>query len=83
MSLNPPKETGQGRTLRQESKRIDTALRTHDRAVLAEYGGFNAAILKGFGNLRVSRRHESRKGSRLMTCLTWRATVVAAPEETE
>ena len=44
MSLNPPKETGQGRTLRQESKRIDTALRTHDRAVLAEYGGFNAAI---------------------------------------
>ena len=47
MSLDPPKETGQGRTLRQEIKRIDTALRTHDRAVLAEYGEFNAAIKKG------------------------------------
>ena len=47
VSLDPPKETGQGRTLRQEIKRIDTALRTHDRAVLAEYGEFNAAMKKG------------------------------------
>ena len=43
----PPKETGQGRTLRQEIKRIDTALRTHDGTALAEYGEFNAAIKKG------------------------------------
>ena len=33
--------------LRQEIKRIDTALRTNDRAVLAEYGEFNAAMKKG------------------------------------
>ena len=37
---------------------------------------------KGLGNSRVSRGHESRKGSRLMTYSTWRATVVAAPKET-
>ena len=42
-----PKETGGGRTLQQEIKRIDTALRTNDREVLAEYGGFNAAMKKG------------------------------------
>ena len=42
-----PKETGEGLTLRQEIKRIDTALRTNDQTVLAEYGGFNAAMKKG------------------------------------
>ena len=46
VDFDPPKETGEGWTLRQEIKRIDTALRTHDRAVLAEYGEFNAAMKK-------------------------------------
>ena len=49
MDFYPPKETGQGRALQQEIKRIDTALRTHDRAVLAEYREFNAAMKKGAG----------------------------------
>ena len=42
-----PREPSKGRTLQQEIKRIDTALRTNDREVLAEYGGFNAAMKKG------------------------------------
>ena len=33
-----PKETGEGRTLQEEIKRIDTALRTNNGTVLAEYG---------------------------------------------
>ena len=36
MGLNPPEETGEGRTLRQEIKRIDTALRTNDQTALAD-----------------------------------------------
>ena len=32
--------------MRQEIRRIGTALRTHDRTVLARYGGFNAAMKK-------------------------------------
>ena len=56
VDFDPPKETGQGWTLQQEIKRIDTALRTNDRTVLAEYGGFNAVMRKGRGNSRVSRR---------------------------
>ena len=48
MSLNPPKETGQGRTLRQERKRIDTAhYGPMIERSLAEYEGFNTAIKKG------------------------------------
>ena len=35
-----------GRPLQQKIKRIGTALRTHDRAVLAEYEGFNTAVKK-------------------------------------
>ena len=33
--------------MRQEIKRIDTALQTHDRVILAEYEGFNTAMKKG------------------------------------
>ena len=42
-----PQEYPEGRTLQQEIQRIDTALRTNDEKVLAEYGGFNAAMRKG------------------------------------
>ena len=40
-------EYPEGRTLQQEIQRIDTALRTNDEKVLAEHGGFNAAMRKG------------------------------------
>ena len=46
VDFDPPKETGQGRALQQEIKRIDTALRTYDGTVLAGYGEFNAAMKK-------------------------------------
>ena len=39
VGLDPPKETGEGRTLRQEIKRIGVALRTHDRAGLGRVRG--------------------------------------------
>ena len=46
----PPKETGEGRALRQEIKRIDTA---HYGPMIerswGEYGGFNAAMKKDSG----------------------------------
>ena len=42
-----PGKPSEGRTLQQEIKRIDTALRTNNETVLAEYGGFNAAMKKG------------------------------------
>ena len=48
MSLDPPKETGQGRALQQEIKRIDTAhYGPMIERSLAEYGEFNAAMEKG------------------------------------
>ena len=57
-------------------------LRTHTiERSWGEYGGFNAAMKKGAG-LESLPGHESRKGSRLITCSMWRATVVTAPEET-
>ena len=43
----PLKETGEGRTLQQEIKRINTALQTNNGTVLAEYGGFNATMRRG------------------------------------
>ena len=42
-----PREYREGRTLRQEIQRIGMALVTGDEKVLAEYGGFNAALRKG------------------------------------
>ena len=42
-----PGKPSEGRTLQQEIKRIDTALRTNDETVLAEYGGFNGAMKRG------------------------------------
>ena len=81
MVLGPPKETGEGRTLRQEIKRIDTALRTNDQTVLAEYGGFNETMKK---RVELESLPEARvtEGVSIDGYGTWRATVVTAPEET-
>ena len=70
MGLGPPKETriGAGDRCSRTIKRIDTAhYEPMIERSLAEYGGFNAAMKKGSENSKVFRRHESQKGSRLMT----------------
>ena len=76
-----PKETGEGRTLRQEIKRIDTALRTNDETVLAEYGGFNAAMKKG-AQLESLPEARVTEGVSIDGYGTWRATRFTALEET-
>ena len=76
-----PKETGEGRTLQQEIKRIDTALRTNDQTVLAEYGGFNAAMRKG-AELESLPEARVTGGVSIDDYSTWRATRFAAPQET-
>ena len=76
-----PKETGEGRTLRQEIKRIDTALRTNDQTVLAEYGGFNAAMKKG-AELESLPEARVTEGVSIDGYSIFRATRFADPEET-
>ena len=76
-----PKETGEGRTLRQEIKRIDTALRTNDQAVLAEYGGFNAAMKKG-AQLESLPEARVTEGVSIDDYSTWRSTRFADPQDT-
>ena len=76
-----PKETGEGLTLRQEIKRIDTALRSNDQAVLAEYGGFNAAMKKG-AQLESLPEARVTEGVSIDDYSTWRATRFTALEET-
>ena len=76
-----PKETGEGRTLRQEIKRIDTALRSNDETVLAEYGGFNAAMKKG-AQLESLPEARVTEGVSIDDYETWRATRFTALEET-
>ena len=76
-----PKETGEGLTLRQEIKRIDTALRTNDETVLAEYGGFNAAMKKG-AQLESLPEARVTEGVSIDDYSTWRATRFTALEET-
>ena len=57
MGLNPPEETGGGRTLRQEIKRIDTALRTNDQTALAD-----DELLDVAGHRRCRSRRNRMKG---------------------
>ena len=77
----PAKEAGEGLTLQQEIKRIDTALRRNDGKVLAEYGGFNAALKKG-AELESLPEAKVTEGVSIDDCETWRATRFSAPEET-
>ena len=76
----PAKETGEGRTLAEEIKRIDTALRTNDPIVLAEYGGFNAAMKKG-AELESLPEAKVTEGVSIDDYGTWRATRFAARDE--
>ena len=80
-AATPLKETGEGLTVKQEIKRIDTALRTNDRTVLAGYGGFNAAMKRG-AQLESLPEATVTEGVSIDDYSTWRATRFAAPQET-
>ena len=77
----PEKEAGEGLTVKQEIKRIDTALRTNDRTVLAEYGGFNAAMKRG-AQLESLPEAKVTEGVSIDDYSTWRATRFAEMRET-
>ena len=76
-----PGKPSEGRTLQQEIKRIDTALRTNNETVLAEYGGFNAAMKKG-AELESLPQAKLTEGVSIDDYSTWRATRFADPEQT-
>ena len=75
-----PGKPSEGRTLQQEIKRIDTALRTNNETVLAEYGGFNAAMKKG-AELESLPQAKLTEGVSIDDYSTWRATRFADPDE--
>ena len=64
--------------MKQEIKRIDTALRTNVQTVLAEYGGFNAAMKKG-AELESLPEAELVKGVSIDGYSTYRATRFSEP----
>ena len=75
-----PGKPSKGRTLQQEIKRIDTALRTNNETVLAEYGGFNAAMKKG-AELESLPQAKLTEGVSIDDYSTWRADRFADPDE--
>ena len=75
-----PGKPSEGRTLQQEIKRIDTALRTNNETVLAEYGGFNAAMKKG-AELESLPQAKLTEGVSIDDYSTWRADRFADPDE--
>ena len=75
-----PRKPNEGRSLKQEIKRIDTALRNNDRVVLAEYGGFNGAMKRG-AELESLPEAKVTEGASIDDYSTWRATRFAAREE--
>ena len=77
----PAKETGEGPTVKQEIKRIDTALRANDRTVLAGYGGFNAAMKRG-AQLESLPEAKVTEGVSIDDYSIWRATRFAEMQET-
>ena len=75
-----PGEPSEGRTLQQEIKRIDTALRTNNRVVLAEYGGFNGAMKKG-AELESLPKAQVTEGVSIDDYSTWRSVRFAERDE--
>ena len=75
-----PGKPSEGRTLQQEIKRIDTALRTNNETVLAEYGGFNAAMKKG-AELESLPEAKVTEGISIDDYSTWRAVRFADRDE--
>ena len=75
-----PGKPSEGLTLQQEIKRIDSALRTNNQTVLAEYGGFNAALKKG-AELESLPQTKVTEGVSIDDYSTWRAVRFADPDE--
>ena len=75
-----PGKADEGLTLQQEIKRIDSALRTNNQIVLAEYGGFNAAMKKG-AELESLPKAKVTEGVSIDDYSTWRAVRFADPDE--
>ena len=75
-----PGKLSEGRTLQQEIKRIDSALRTNNQTVLAEYGGFNAAMKKGAA-LESLPKAQVTEGVSIDDFSTWRAVRFAERDE--
>ena len=75
-----PGKPSEGRTLQQEIKRIDTALRTNNETVLAEYGGFNAAMKK-VAELESLPQAKVKEGVSIDDYSTWRAVRFADRDE--
>ena len=75
-----PGKLSEGRTLQQEIKRIDSALRTNNQTVLAEYGGFNAAMKKGAA-LESLPKAKVTEGVSIDDFSTWRAVRFAERDE--
>ena len=76
-SATAPQEYREGRTLRQEIQRIGAALSTGDQKVLAEYGGFNAALRRG-AELERLPEAQVTEGVSIDEYSTFRATRFAA-----
>ena len=64
--------------MKQEIKRIDTALRTNVQTVLAEYGGFNAAMKEG-AELESLPEARVTEGVSIDDYSTYRATRFSEP----
>ena len=75
-----PGKPSEGRTLQQKINRIDTALRTNNETVLAEYGGFNAAMKKG-AELESLPQANPTEGVSIDDYSTWRAVRFADRDE--
>ena len=76
-----PKETGEGRTLRQEIKAIGEAMTCSDEDFLEQYGGF-AAAGRRLAELQRLPEACAMEGVSIDGYSTWRATRFAAPSET-
>ena len=78
LGLRPLRGKHSGLSVKQEIKRIDTALRTNDQTVLAEYGGFNAAMKKG-AELESLPEAKVTEGVSIDDYSTYRATRFSEP----
>ena len=76
-SATAPIEYSQGMTLQQEIQRIGMALSAGDQKVLAEYGGFNAALRRG-AELERLPEAQVTEGVSIDEYSTFRATRFAA-----
>ena len=80
-AATPPKETGEGLTVKQEIKAIGEAMDHNNKEVLGQYGGFNGALQR-LAALQKMPEAKVTEGVSIDDYSTWRATRFSAPEET-